>query len=132
MSEATATFAFFRTRWATRYTDSCVIKRHVAGPGVLNQSTGVYAPSYTTIYTGPCLIRPAAPSLTQAGQELVATHGYDLSLPYTEILELPEDLVDITASTDAFLVGKQFVIGNIEGDTYITNRKIPCEDVTSG
>lgn len=126
----TAAVAFFRTQRVSRYTDACVIKRFATN--VLNQTTGVYEPTYSTIYTGPCLIRPAAPSLTQAGQELVATHGYDLSLPYTEILELPEDLVDITASTDAFLVGKQFVIVNMPGDTYITNRMIPCEEVVSG
>lgn len=126
----TAAVAFFRTQRVSRYTDACVIKRFATN--VLNQTTGVYEPTYSTIYTGSCLIRPAAPSLTQAGQELVATHGYDLSLPYTEILELPEDLVDITASTDAFLVGKQFVIVNMSGDTYITNRMIPCEEVVSG
>lgn len=132
MSEATDTLAFFRTRWATRYTDTCVIKRHVVGPGVLNQSTGVYAPSYTTNYSGPCLIRPVQAGEQEAGQELLATHGYIVSIPYTENDQLPEDLVDVTSATDTYLTGRQFVVKNIPGDTYITDRKLVCEDVSSG
>lgn len=129
---ATDTLAFFRTQWATRYTDSCVIKRHVAGPGVLNQTTGVYAPSYTTIYSGPCMVHRETPGATVAGQELVATHTYTLSIPYTEDDELPEDLVDVTSTTDTYLNGRQLVVKEIYGDSHITDRKLGCEDVSSG
>lgn len=130
MSIPTDTLAFFRTQWATRYTDSCVVKRFATN--VLNQTTGVVEPTYTTIYSGPCLVRPASAGEAQAGQELVATHDFVVSLPYTETAELPKDLVDVTSSTDPYLTGRQFVVTNIPGDTYITDRKLECQDVTSG
>lgn len=130
--EVTATLPLWRTRWATRMTDSCVVKRHVAGPGVLNQSTGVYAPSYTTNYTGPCLVRPLSPGEAVSGQELLSLHGYTVFIPYTEDDQLPEDLVDVTSATDTMLTGKQFVVKNIPLDTDVTVRRLICEDVSSG
>lgn len=129
---AVDSLAMFRSYWATRYTDSCTIKRHVAGPGVLNQTTGEYAPTYTTNYSGPCLIRPIAPGEAAAGEELLAVHGYTVHIPYTENDQLPGDLVDVTSATDTYLTGRQFVVKNVDGDTYITDRKLICEDVSSG
>jgi Family of unknown function (DUF6093) len=127
MSLATDTLAFFRGQWADRFTDSCVVKR--TATSVLNQTTGVYEPTFTTNYSGPCLVRPMAPADEEAGQELVATRGYSVFLPYTEDDQLPGDLVDITSATDTFLTGKQFVVRNIPGDTYVTRRELICEEV---
>ena len=126
---ATDSLAFFRTQWATRYTDTCVIKRGVT---TLNTTTGQYESVYTTNYSGPCLVRPLSPGEAAAGEELLATHGYTVHIPYTENDQLPEDLVDVTSATDTYLTGRQFVIKNIDGDTYITDRKLICEDVSSG
>lgn len=129
MSLATDTLEYFRGQWAERFTDSCVVKR-VTG-NVLNQTTGVYEPTFANNYSGPCLVRPLTPSDVQAGQELIATRGYSVFLPYTEDDQLPEDLIDVTSATDAFLTGKQFVVRNIEGDTYITRRELICEEVVA-
>ena len=130
MSIPTSTLAFFRTQWALRYTDSCVVKRRTGT--VLNQTTGVNEPTYTTNYSGPCLVRPLSAAAVNAGQELVATRGYTVFIPYTEDDQLPEDLVDITSATDTFLTGKTIVVTNVEGDTYVTTRRLDCEEVVSG
>lgn len=130
MSIPTGTLAFFRTQWALRFTDTCVVKRFATN--VLNQTTGVVEATYTNNYSGPCLVRPNSAAEAQAGQELVATRGYTVFLPYTEDDQLPEDLVDVTSATDTFLTGKQFVVTNVEGDTYVTVRRLICEEVVSG
>lgn len=128
MTTPVGTLAYFRARHNSRMTDSCVVKRET-GPPTLNQTTGVYEPTYTNNYSGPCLVRPLTAADTQAGQELIATRGYLVQLPYTEDDQLPDDLVDITSATDTFLTGKQFVVRNIPGDTYVTRRDLFCEVV---
>lgn len=130
MSIPTSTLAFFRTEWATRFTDSCIVKRRTGS--TLNQTTGVNEPTYTTNYDGPCLVRPLSAAAEDAGQELVATRGYQVFIPYTEDDQLPEDLVDITSATDTFLTGKTIVVTNVHGDTYNTRRALICEEVVSG
>lgn len=129
VNPAIDSLAMFRGYWATRYTDTCVIKR---GTTTLNQTTGVYESTYVTNYSGPCLIRPLSPGEAVSGQELLATHGYTVHIPHSEDDQLPEDLVDITSATDTYLTGRQFVVKNVDGDTYLTDRKLICEDVTSG
>lgn len=120
---------FFRQSWT--FPDSCVIKRKTAD--LLNQSTGEYTPTFAApSYSGPCLIRPESSSDVEAGQELLALHGYTVFIPYTENDQLPEDVVDITSATDTMLNGRQFVVKNIPVDTYVTVRRLICEDVTSG
>lgn len=118
---------FFQGHWATRFTDSCVVKRESGG--ALNQTTGVYEPTFANSYSGPCLVRPLTPADAQAGQELVAVRGYAIFLPFTENDQLPGDLVDVTSATDTFLTGKQFVVRNVHGDTYVTRRELQCEEV---
>lgn len=130
MSIPTSVLPFFRTQWATRFTDTCIIKRRTGM--ALNQSTGVNEPTYNTHYSGPCLVRPLSGSEVVAGQELVATHGLIVFIPYTEVGHLPEDLIDVTSTTAADLSGRQFVITNVELDTYDTVRKLTCEEVVSG
>lgn len=130
MSIATDLLAFFRTEWASRFTDSCIIKR-VTGEG-FNETTGVTTPTYTTNYSGPCLVRPLSASEAAFGQELLQIRGYTVHIPYSETDQLPGDLVDITSATDPFLTGKQFVVKNPPGDTYVTNRGLICEEVVSG
>lgn len=127
MTTPVGTLAYFRTRWATRFTDSCIVKRETGT--TLNPTTGVYEPTFANNYSGPCLVRPLSPADAQAGEELVATRGYSVFLPYTEDDQLPNDLVDVTSATDTFLTGKQFVVRNVHGDTYATRRQLVCEEV---
>lgn len=130
MSIATDLLGFFRTEWADRLTDSCVVKRETGSS--FSDVTGVSTPTYTTNYTGACLVRPLGPSEASFGQELLEVRGYTVFLPYSETDQLPGDLVDVTSTTDGFLTGKQFVVRNVNGDTYITNRALICEEVASG
>ena len=130
MSVPTDTLSFFRTQWATRLVDTCVVKR-ITGNS-FSDTTGVNTPTYTTQYSGDCLVRPLAPGSAEFGQELVETRGYTVFVPYDEEDPLPDDLVDITSTFDGFLDGKQFVVRNIAGDTYDTVRRLICQEVVGG
>lgn len=127
MSIPTSVLGFFRTQWADRFTDSCIVKRTTGT--TLNQTTGQYEPTYTENYDGPCLVRPISPSDVVIGQEQVGVLGYNVFLPYTETDQEKGDLVDVTSATDARLTGKQFVVNGVDADTYITKRTLTCEDV---
>lgn len=128
LSIPTDLLPFFRNHWATRFTDSCVVKRTV-DPSTFNDTTGQYEPTFTTNYSGGCLVRPQSPAEVAYGQEEVGTRGYNVYLPYNETDQLRGDLVDITSTTDGFLTGKSFVVTNVFGDTYNTRRVLVCEEV---
>jgi hypothetical protein len=120
------TAALTRTIWDTRFTDSCVIKEQTGR--TLNTSTGVYTPTYTTRYSGPCLVRPAGSSDAVYGQQLVVVFDHVVMIPWDEDDPAVNHLVDITSATDPKLTGKQFTIRGIPGDTYTTHRILLCQD----
>lgn len=121
---------FFRAARVSRRTSTCLIKRTTGT--VLNPTTLVLTPTYVTQYSGPCLIRPASVSAVNSGQRQVELKFYYVDVSYDETDPLPDDLVDISASPDAFFVGKQFVVRNIEGDDWNVKRYLWCEEVVGG
>lgn len=132
MTAVTDAVAFFRSsgQWPSRMVDTCVVKR-VTG-STFNDTTGVRTPTYTTQYSGACLVRPLQAGSVEFGQELVETRGYTVFVPYDETDPLPDDLVDVTSTFDGLLNGKQFVVRNIHGDTNLTVRRLTCQEVVSG
>lgn len=129
MSIPTSLASFFRTQWASRLVDSCVVKRETST--VFSTTSGTYTPTYTTISSTACLVRPAAASDEQSGDRQAELKMYTVYVPYTVTGALPDDLVDITSTNDSFLNGKQFVVRNIEGDTYNHVRELQCEEVVN-
>ncbi len=126
MSVATDALAFFRTQWATRFTDT-VLVREITGSS-LNPSTGVITPTYTTRYSGPGLVRPQSPASVQVGEELVEQRGYLVVIPHGEIAIGVDMEVVVTSATDAKLNGKVLIVRNVRADTYNTARKLDAED----
>lgn len=121
---------FFRNQWADRFVDSCVVKRETGTS--FNDTTGEYTPTYTTQFSGNCLVRSKAASDTQSGERQAELRMYSVFVPYDETDPLPDDLVDITSTNDGFLNGKQFVVRNVAGDTYMHRRELVCEEVVNG
>lgn len=129
MSVATDHAAFFQAEWADRLVDSCVVKREASTS--FSTTTGVYTPTYTTVTSSACLVRPAAAGAVQSGEHQTELRMYQVFIPYTVTGPLPDDLVDVTSTNDAFLNGKQFVVRNIAGDTYNHVRRLDCEEVVN-
>lgn len=130
MTHIAAAVSFFRTERVSRRTSTGVIKR-LTGT-TLNTTTLVLTPTYATQYSGPMLIRPASIDSADSGERQAELKFYFVDIPYDEIDPLPDDLVDISASPDAFFVGKQFVVRNIEGDDWNVKRYLWCEEVVNG
>jgi Family of unknown function (DUF6093) len=127
MSLATDTLAFFRGQWAERFTDSCVVKRTNL-PVTLNPTTGVYEPTFTTIYTGGCQVRPKTAMDADYGQQLVVVFDHVISIPWDEDGPTVNDMVDVTSTQDGKLTGKQFIVRGIPTDSLITHRILLCQD----
>lgn len=130
MSIPTSGLGFFRTQWADRFTDSCVV-REVTGES-LNTTTGVMTPTYGTHYSGPCLVRPQSGTSVEAGELLVEQRGYLVVIPYDETDVGVDMEVVVTSLTDAQLNGKTLIVRNVRTDTYNTARKLDCEDNQGG
>jgi len=126
MSLASDTLPFFRTQWATRFTDTCVVKEETGR--TLNTTTGIYTPTYTTRYSGACLVRPASESDAAYGQQLVVVFDHVVMIPWDETAPAVNHLVDITSATDPKLTGKQMIVRGIPGDTYTTHRILLCQE----
>lgn len=131
MSFATSMASFFRTQWADRFTDSCVVKRET-GTTFDGTTTGTYSIDYTNQFSGNCLVRPKRATDEQAGEQQAEIRMYSVFIPYDETDPEPDDLVDITSTNDSFLNGKQFVVRNVAGDTYMHRRELVCEEVVNG
>lgn len=130
MSVASSMASFFRDQWSDRFVDSCVVKRETGTS--FNDTTGVYSPTYTTQFDGSCLVRPKFADDEQSGERQAELRMYSVFIPYDEEDPLPDDLVDVTSTSDGFLDGKQFVVRNISGDTYMHRRELVCEEVVNG
>lgn len=130
MTTPTSYATFFRTWWESRLVDTCLVKRSASQ--VFVESTGTYQVTYSTAYSGPCLVRPSSASDAQSGEQQVELRFYNVILPHTATDVEPDDLVDITSTNDSYLSGLQMVVRNVAGDTYNHVRKVRCEEVVGG
>lgn len=129
MSIANDLASFFQGEWSNRMVDSCVVKRETSS--TFSTTAGTYSPTYSTISSTACLIRPAGADDVQSGERQAELRMYLVFIPYTVTGVLPDDLVDVTSTNDSFLNGKQFVVRNVPGDTYNHVRKLTCEEVVN-
>lgn len=75
--------------------DACTITRDTVG--AIDETTGAYAVTTTTIYTGPCRLRPAATSTVDAAGIGVDATRPTLDIPWTATGDvLPGDRVSVT------------------------------------
>lgn len=112
-------------------TDTCTITR--AGEPVYNPATLAYTASSTTVYSGKCRVKPSALSgntTVQAGEERVALWPYAVSVPVSVTDVELDDLVTVTASADASLVGRVLRVRSTARGTHITARRLDAEEVS--
>jgi hypothetical protein len=126
MSIPAAHLDLFRDQWTDRLVDTCVIKEQT-GTG-FDPGTGQMVPTYTTHYDGACLVRPGQASDVVAGEEQAQIYAYMVFIPYTEVDIVPGWVIDVTSTHDGDLDGEQLVIQNVEKDSYLTVRKLGCEE----
>ena len=128
MSVASSTVAFFRTEWATRFVDSCVVTRYDFTMPTFNETSGETEYPTSNPYTGECLVRPAAASETEFGEDRRQEVDYDLHLPF-DAAELKErDEVVVTSTLDPDIPTLTVLRGFT--DSYLTHRRYETKVVT--
>ncbi len=111
--------------------DACSVTR-ASGDPVFDEATGGYVtPVPTTIYTGSCRITPL-PVQERAvifGEQAVDLIAYQATFPYDAAVFEKDDVVKVTASTDAQLVGRHLEVHGYEVKTLQTKRRVLLQEV---
>ncbi len=98
---------------------------------VLDQGTGELLPgSYSSVYSGPALVRGAAGAPSDRGGQLANESNQTLYLPLPWLRDHPGqepeygDRVTVTTSRrDPLLVGRQYVVQDVEAGSIVVARK---------
>lgn len=115
--------------------DACTITR--PGTPVLDRVTSQLTPgAATTLYTGKCRLKSQRmPKPAEAGEELQMLMRYELALPFSATLPAGEelrvgDVVTMTASADARLVGQVLHVMAVDFGSTATAWRLTVEDQT--
>lgn len=111
--------------------DSCVIRRQTGT--ATDPDTGRITPTYTDVYIGKCRVqsRNLQAGSPNAGQQRVDMYTTELQVPIEVTGVEVNDQVEITASADPELVGRQLRVANLMHATHKTARRLPLEEITS-
>lgn len=121
-----------RVAAAAGMTDTCTIRRRT---GESTSSTGVVTPTWSTIYTGVCRVQQSEGQSREEnpGEAHVLLVRRELQLPVTASSGVAADDVATidTATNDADLVGRLFVIRGEAAKSEATSRRLGIDEVTS-
>lgn len=105
------------------------------GEGAFDWSTGTTAPaSATAIYSGQARVKPAAQvgEEAEAGEQNVTLRDYVVSLPWSTpppaSRPRPGDVIDVSASPDARMVGLRLWVTGVQYSSTATAWRISAED----
>ncbi|WP_326828680.1 DUF6093 family protein [Streptosporangium sp. NBC_01810] len=108
--------------------DTCTVERKDGEP-VLNQTTGQLEQPWETVYTGVCRVKPRTQREAEWGEREVALGAYVAVLPWDASPEIQRgDRLTITASDDAWLIGRPLEVIAIALSGTSTARRILVED----
>lgn len=81
------------------------------------------------VYAGKCRIRPSSgPSTVEVGEGTRSFGYFDVWLPWNTVGVELDHVLTITSSEDAYLVGRSFVIVDVEGGSDAPHRKLQVQD----
>lgn len=112
--------------------DTCIIDRRSGS--VLDEDTGQYVDTYTTVYSGKCRIQVTDPGgrAADAGEQTSQIQSLVLQVPMTVSGVKVDDRVSLTASAlDPDLVGRTFRVSDLMHKTHATARRLPVEEVAT-
>ncbi|MGW4663183.1 DUF6093 family protein [Streptosporangium sandarakinum] len=108
--------------------DTCTVERK-SGEPVFNEDTGQYEQTWAAVHTGPCRIKPRGHAESEFGEREVTLHQYVAVLPWDAAPEIRrEDRLVITASDDAWLVGRPLEVIDVGYAGTATARRLVVED----
>lgn len=108
--------------------DTCTVERKDGVP-VLDENTGLLVQPWITIYTGQCRVKPRSSSETEWGEREVTLGQYVAVLPWDASGQVKrEDRLTVSASDDAWLVGRHLEVIGISLAGTSTARRLLVED----
>ncbi|MFC4006638.1 DUF6093 family protein [Nonomuraea purpurea] len=108
--------------------DTCTVERKDGEP-VLNEETGMLDQPWTTVYNGRCRIKPRSSSETEWGEREVTLAQCVAVLPWDATDQIQrEDRLRVTASDDAWLIGRNLEVIGISLAGTSTARRLLVED----
>jgi hypothetical protein len=108
--------------------DTCTVERK-SGPPVLDPDTGLLVQPWVAVYTGACRVKPRSSSETEWGEREVTLAQYVAVLPWDATPTIKrEDRLRVTASDDAWLVGRNLEVIGISLAGTSTARRLLVED----
>lgn len=117
--------------------DVCTIRRPGGTRGAFDPATGTYdTVPYDPYYpatgdTGICRVQSAGDSLaaeTVAADQQVTTHVCVVAVPYSVTDVQVGDIIKVTTSNDPRWAGREFKVGDIQGSSFVTARRLLCSD----
>ena len=114
--------------------DTCIIERRTAH-SALNTTTGQYTDTWTTVYSGPCRVKPPGDRGAGSGRDVttgegeVTLHKYELDLPWDASPEvIRQDRATVTACDDTWVLGRRMEVVDVGYSGTSTSRRIAIED----
>jgi hypothetical protein len=111
-------------------TAECVITRR--DPAGVSDGSGDWTPSGpTTVYTGPCRVQVMATQqqVIVVGETQETQRRYLVTVKFDTAELHVHDLVTITASVDAGLVGRELRVGEVAYGSEQWERDLTCEEM---
>jgi hypothetical protein len=115
----------------TLMVDACTITRQT---GETTGAGGVITPTTSTLYTGKCRVqfKPMQGNGADVGEAYLLLVRREVQLPMSVTGLLEGDRITITASAlDPDLVGKVYVVRDVEAKTHLSARRVTVLEVTS-
>lgn len=110
--------------------DACTVRRQ--NGTTRDPESGLDVLAYDDVYVGVCKVQ-ASTTLAAVAQEVGGAVVTQTTLRVDVPISAPEvevgDLVDLTASLDAQLVGKTFRVSSRFGKTYPTARRLEVKEL---
>jgi hypothetical protein len=116
---------------AVRLVDTCAVTRAGAGQGTWNDQTGRYdPPARTSVYAGPCLVRPAMSGdrTVDAGETVITLRTFQVTLPWDAPLIEVDDLLAVVTSADPRVVGRPLRVIGVMYSSDANARRLIVED----
>jgi hypothetical protein len=125
-------------RAATRlFVDQCIVRRPDPNIGTFNPTTGaVSIPVGSIVYSGACHLRKSNDPL--GGTDRISAHknitvrNYQLEIPWNATPLQVNDVVTVTSSDDAHLVGRKLRVTKVHQNSTLIVRRMTVEDVDNG
>lgn len=103
------------------------------GAPVADPTTGEVTSTPTTVWSGPCRVRPAATGLTAISEDLAGTElfrfDYRVTIPLEVTVVGEGHRLTVTESPDPGLVGLTVEVQRVDRGDSITARRLICQRV---